>query len=283
MKLAILLSLLLSLGLLVFFQSTHYPVDTLGAEREDNAEVPPSLSPTLTVDREVMHVSPNISISLEELINNKLFVNGGREKSASYLDNLTLELISSKKKAPFEAPFSALNKVSSVDMPSRDYLWTLSIEGMRYVADIMNLQGEWLRNHPTSFSTPPFDEIQSAMRANSLKLPPEAIAMGLTRLSWNSIIADYPILDFSLGRVREGVLLEYAQHQEDIWHILTATYQATLELDLELEMSGDLPRDLAPYYPPLLDLVLKLDALKLQYRDLIAGELIAVGLDVELQ
>lgn len=239
------------------------------------------------VERETIHSPPsspsNLAAEMTALINQKLNQEGGRVNSLAYLERLTAEFVESRKRAPFETILAALKKNSSVELPSQDFLWTLSIESMRYITDLLSHHNAWLLERSSApIEADSFPGIRNNLRIQSLKLPPEAIAMGLTNVPWDSIVRDYPDLNHSLGHVREAILLKYSILQEEIWITLTAANQAAIELGIDLSDRGDLPRALAQYYPPLFETIQSMDDLHDEYRNQIAGELIAAGLDVSL-
>ena len=113
------------------------------------------------------------------------------------------------------------------------------------------------------------------------EIPPEAIAIGLTGSSWDSIIEDTPALVVSLGRIRERNLLEYARLQTEVWKMQTGVYQAALESGVDLgNPATTIQEILAQIYPPLNQALLEIELVKESYLSQISQELIAAGYSV---
>jgi hypothetical protein len=233
-----------------------------------------------TTVKETRVIPRDLIAEMTALVNKSLYQDGGRKRSLDFLGKLTDDLIESKKRAPFEAILLSLREKSSVEVPPVEILWTLSIVEMENVRDLLNRHDDWLRKQQGSWSDEVVRTIRSEMEINSLAMPPEAVTMGLTGESWSQLVLDFPGLKTGLGQIRTKMVLEHAAYQKEIWLTHSIIYQASLQLEVELDSSQLQLEQLSAFYPPLKENLDRLASLQQRYRNEIAAELMALGVKV---
>lgn len=266
--------------------------NVFGGENQDNSsgkpvpgeDIPVPGNPVIEIGRTVLNPwesQRDTSESLQERIHRKLIEEGGIERSDQYLAEKRQALIESGGKPPFEIGYLSLKVESKVSLPTTDSLWELTTVGMQEVGDILVNQAQWLRNNELSVDSTSLLDVREDLHRRSVYLPPEAIAIGLTGSSWDSIIEDTPALVVSLGRIRERNLLEYARLQTEVWKMQTGVYQAALESGVDLgNPATTIQEILAQNYPPLNQALLEIELVKESYLSQISQELIAAGYSV---
>ena len=276
------------LSLLIFYlngQETEKlttQTNTFGPGSSENLDSPTALPLVTRTDLDAqLVISVDLLSEMTALINKKLYENGGHERSLAYLDKLTSEFVASKERAPFETPLVSLTASSTIELPAREILWTLSKIEMTSVADILRLHGDWLQTPFTDISHQAVAGIRDDMQIRPINMPPEAIAMGLTGMPWNDIILDHPELNNTLGQIRTQILIKHAALNKEVWLTQNAIFQASRELDIELDTQTPQLRQLSAYYLPLENVLSEMDSLQVEYRNRVSAELIAAGLAIE--
>lgn len=214
------------------------------------------------------------------IANRKIFDEGGLDRSLELLEQLHKRLVESGEDAPFQRSVNELQRYDGAVLPTDEALWMMSVESMEISREILMAHANWIQKYSLQPSSSDLDETRAKMTASPLSLPPEAIAMAITKRTWGDLIEEVPSLPVSLGRIRAQTLDQFGEKYTDIWCIQSLVYQAAIEAGVgELEGEGrTLLESLGKLYPPLGELSRDLEALPFSYLQAVETELLASGL-----